>query len=609
MTDDLQPTTSTPAPAPDPMAAAAPGESPVPSSSDTSTSAPEPAGGAPAAATATAPVGAGSGRWRWLVALGAVAILVVAIVAVVLNVGKGGSAAVTTGYLPATTVAYLDARLDLPGDQRDQLASLLSRFPGFADQAALDTKLSDTFDRLLRQASADRYSYSADVKPWFGGRVAVAMTSLPALAADTIDMPPVLGLVGVSDAVKARAELERILKDATDAGATVAVETIDGATLWTIDDAKASSAQRGHAVIALTTDMIVVGADRALVTASVALGRGNGESLAGSATFNAAVGALPEARLGTLYVDAAALKVSLAAMAASQPGLDVALAAFPDRIVGSVRVADGNVIVEVRAHAPGALKGSGGASAIAALVPGDSAALIEVGDLGAALKSLLTTVKTQLGSTLTPEQLKPIEGALGGPLESLFDWVGDGAVVVRADGAASVGALVATVNDTAAAKTRVAQLSLLLSLAATDPKAGIHVVTSDHAGTTVTSLTVDAMPGVGIGWALKDDLFVIGVGDGAVAWVLDVTPETALARAPGYVAASKAVGSASPRGMIYLDIARLSAGLESLIPADQQARYKLEVKPMLAPLTGAIAYAFQDGDDAVGRLVFITTRQ
>jgi hypothetical protein len=550
------------------------------------------------------------GRGRWIVALGAAAIVVVGVIAIVLNAGKGGSVAITPGYLPATTVAFLDARLDLPGDQREQVAALLSRFPGFADQAALDSKLADAFDRLLRQASADRYSYSADIKPWFGGRVAVAVTGLPALEGGGMGTLPVLGLISVSDATKARAEIDRLLEDAAHAGTRVASETIDGATLWMLDDPTAPATEKGHAVIALTNNMIVVGAQDALVRSSVALSRGSGETLAGSAAFSAAVGALPEARLGTLYVDGAALKVALAALAATQPGLDTALAALPERIVGSLRVADGSVILEVRSRA--AASGpriSTHASTTAERVPGDSVAYVEVHDLGAAIGNLVKTAKAQPGAAAAADQLKTLEGVLGAPLESFLDWVGDAAIAVRFEGSSPGGALVALVKDTAAAQARLGQLSAVIGLATLDPSAGVHVASVDHGGTKITELTIDQAGGLKIGWALKGDLFVIGVGDGAVAWILDVTPETVLARTPGYASAVKAAGAQAQGGLVFVDLSGLRASLEALVPAESQESYQRDIRPLLGPISAAIGVALQDGDDTVVRIVLITTKQ
>jgi hypothetical protein len=562
-----------------------------------------------AVAAAPKPAAGVSNRGRWIVALGATAMVVVGIVAIALGAGKSGTASVTPRYLPATTIAFIDARLDLPGDQREQVSALLSRFPGFADQANLDLKLNDFFERVVKGASSGRYSYAADVQPWFGGRVAIGLTGMPA-AGTTSGPAPVLMLVSVSDAVKARVALERLLKDATDAGAKVTTETIDGATLWLLEDPSARTPGAADGVVALTTDMIVIGTDRGLVAASVALSRGSGVSLGGSAAFEAAVGGLPEARLGTLYIDGTAIRTALAALAASQPGLDTALAALPERIAGSLRVADGAVTFELRASAPtGSALLSGGSSTIADRVPGDSVAFAGVSNLGAAIGEAVKAVKPQLGSAVDPEQLKGIETVLGAPLESYFDWVGDAALVVRVSGASPGGALVAIVKDAAVAQARLGQLVTVIKLATLDPSSGVHVAEVTGSGTTITELTIDQGGIPKIGWALKGDLFVLGVGDGSVAWVLDTTPQTALSASPAYTAALKAAGSSAGHGVVYLDVAGLLAVFESAYTdADARAQYERDIKPWLEPVSAFIATSQVDGDSLVLRASLTTTK-
>ncbi|MGH2407371.1 MAG: DUF3352 domain-containing protein [Candidatus Limnocylindrales bacterium] len=591
MTDQQEPTTPAPM-TPEPMT-------------------PEPMPDARLQAAATPGPAAGSGRMRWVVALTAAAAVVVAIVLVVLYVGKGSTATVTTSYLPATTVAYVDVRLDLPGGQREQVAALLSRFPGFADQAALDAKLTDTFDRLLLSATKNIYSYSADVKPWFGGRVALALVGLPTAVSggSAAAVPPVLGLFSVADATTARAELDHLLKSMSDAGTTVKSEAIDGATLWTIDDPKAATLAEGHAVVALTDNMLIVGAQDALVRSSVALGRGTGQTLAASATYSAAVSGLPDARLGTVYVDGATLKLALAALATSTPGLDTALAGLPDRVAGSIRAADGALTAEVRLSAPTGTATpliSGRASAIADHVPGDAVAFVSVNDFGAVVDGLLKDARPQLETAIGADQLKTVEALLGVPLETYFEWAGDAALAVRVSGSSPGAAVVALASDTAKAQSRLSQLGTIVTLASLAPNSGIHVATTDHGGTKITELTLDQSAGLKIGWALRDDLFVLGVGEGSVAWVLDTTPQTALSKSPAYVAALAAAGAKAGQGRLYVDVVGLRTGLEAVIPAGSRAQYELAVKPWLAPLTTFVSVGYLDGDTLVIRSTLST---
>ena len=89
-------------------------------------------------------------RVRWLVA-GVIVALVVGITAVAtLSLTGASPTSTVVGYVPADSVAYGELRLDLPGDQRQEVGEFLSKFPGFADQAALDNKLDEVLDRLLR---------------------------------------------------------------------------------------------------------------------------------------------------------------------------------------------------------------------------------------------------------------------------------------------------------------------------------------------------------------------------------------------------------------------------------------------------------------------------
>jgi len=561
---------------------------------------------APAAPAAPAP----QGRRRWYAAIGVAALAIVAIVAVAILAGRGGIVAGAPDYLPATTVAYADVRLDMPGDQRDQLAQLLSRFPGFADQAAFESKLDDTFDRLLSQVGDGGYTYTGDVKPWFSGQVALAITSLPRFDMSNPSIPA-LGLIGVKDATTARTSIEGILDKARAQNARVSEEAFEGATLWTIEDPSARTPELGRAVVALTADMIVVGQDPAAVRASVTLGAKGGDTLARSSAFQEALKPLAEARLGTFYVDGAALKATLSAAvvgaATGIPGLDTALAAFPERIVGALRVEDGKVLAEVRSTLPDSAEvPADHASDLAGRVPAKSLVYVEVHDVGQAIEGFVTQLKSMPGIGDLTEQLTPVEGILGASLESFLDWVGDVAIVVGVEGDQPHGALVAQVRDTAVAGQRLGQLGALIQLAALDGSAGIQVTTSTHAGATITELRIDQVPGLAVAWALKGDTFVIGVGEGSVEAVLDVTEATSLGADARYRDALAAGGAQTNSGIVYIDLAATRTASEAFIPAAERARYDQEARPWLEPLDRLIAVYFQDGRDAVARTTLIT---
>src|SRR5688572_8543364 len=83
-----------------------------------------------------APVGASSprspnDRWRWLAA-GVATLLVVAMIGGVFLLlrPQAGTPSLVAMYAPADVAGYIEARLDMPGDQRDNLATFMGHFPG-----------------------------------------------------------------------------------------------------------------------------------------------------------------------------------------------------------------------------------------------------------------------------------------------------------------------------------------------------------------------------------------------------------------------------------------------------------------------------------------------
>ena len=95
------------------------------------------------------------GRVRWAVSLAVIAVVVLASAAVAALV-TGQSTSTVLGYVPPATTVYAEVRLDLPGDQRAAAGEFLSKFPGFADQAALDSKLDEMLDQLVKDATERR---------------------------------------------------------------------------------------------------------------------------------------------------------------------------------------------------------------------------------------------------------------------------------------------------------------------------------------------------------------------------------------------------------------------------------------------------------------------
>ena len=216
----------------------------------------------------------GAGRSRWVVALGAVALVTALTAAIVYALVGRSPDATVLGYVPSGAVVYGEVRLDLPGDQRQAVGQFLSRFPGFADQASLDTKLDEVLDRLTSDASNGKQTYTTNIKPWFDGELAFSVGPLPdpksMMSNPTSGMESgrALALLSVKDEALAKAWFEDAFKQA---GATTTNETYAGVELTIF-----SSASDGpKAAFAILDGKVAVAGDVNSVKAAVDT-KGNG---------------------------------------------------------------------------------------------------------------------------------------------------------------------------------------------------------------------------------------------------------------------------------------------------------------------------------------------
>ncbi len=239
-TTDLDPTTSVPTPtspvAPTPVTPA-PLTPPVWGDGAPSYPTPQPyepaVAWAPAVPVSTASARRRGGRLRWAAAIAIVAVILGASAAVAALVTNSQAQSTVLGYVPSGSIAYGEVRLDLPGDQRQAVGAFLSKFPGFHDQAALDTKLDEILDQFIKKATNDKQTYTADIKPWFGGEVALTVGPLPPAASMT-DRATVtnalraLALLSVTDPAAADAWIDKTIAAS---GAKTTTETYNGVTL------------------------------------------------------------------------------------------------------------------------------------------------------------------------------------------------------------------------------------------------------------------------------------------------------------------------------------------------------------------------------------------
>ena len=587
----------------------------------------------PATPIATTPLGAGSGspatagprrnRTRWLAA-GVIVALIVGVTAIATLALTGASPTSTVvGYVPEDSVAYGELRLDLPGDQRQEVGEFLSKFPGFADQAALDSKLDEVLDRLLSEETDGKQTYTRDIKPWFDGELGFSMGPLP--TDPTAIMRPsgdirsrALVLLSIKDEALARAWVTDVL---TETGVTTTQETYNGTELTVFTDVEVTAAQ---AAFALVDGKVGIVGDMASVKAAIDT---NGSSaLASSDAFEAATAALSGDSLGFMFVDLqeildAALAVTESAASAppindAMVGLVPEWAAFQLRVEGDALVMD-SAMPHVEA-APGPAENR--ANGVAEFAPPSTIALAAGNDYGA---TLLETMDLYRKDPAMAEVLEGVDQAAGiiGGLQAGVGWMGDTGIVVAESGDSVEGGIISIPADAAGGRQLLTTLRSFATLAG--GQYGIEVREEQYAGTTITIIDLGSaedlaalagdlggvsvpedvtsdLPGgnVEIAYAAPDGLVVIGSSPDFVKHVLDAGAGQSLADDARYSGLVERVGTENT-GVSFLDIAAVRGLLEEYLieatPADR-AEYEESIKPFLAPFDAFIAASAIGGD-------------
>jgi Protein of unknown function (DUF3352) len=524
--------------------------------------------------------------WRSVLAFLVSVSLLLAMTGVAVFAQTGASGG--PNFVPATAIAYGEVRLDLPGDQHDQLAAFMAHFPGFADPSSFDTKLSELLDQALSSSTGGALTWSGNIQTWSNGDVGLGLLSLPTTAG--ADPSVVIG-VGVRD----RAALETQLSTMV---GTKPVTTLDyaGATITTA----------GNASYAVTDTYLLISPAVADVQTSLDVLGGTVPSLATNADYQAARATQPADDLGSFYVSVASLKPFIDQMLSGQSGAGMILdqlVNLPVWVGGYAQVADDHLALGFSTKlATSGMLPTVRATDLAAHFPADTLAYVELHDLGTTLDTFLGQIKTQLSADpKDSEQLAQVEQQFGTTLDKLFDVVDDGAVGIGFDGQQLSAGIVATLNDPAVGGARIQKfLGLLRLLGGSLP---VDITSADVNGTTVTTITLQQAAGTptnlpftpAVSIAVSDGHLYIGLGDFA-ATALAQDPQSSLATDPRYSAAVTEAGAPNA-AVIWVDVAAAAPLLVQMAGADD-ASYETNVKPWVDALDYFVATATVDGDIA-----------
>ncbi len=577
---------------------------------------------APVSATSTTPVepapAARPSRRRWAVA-GLVALVVVALSAAGLFALVGATnSSLVSAWTPADAVVYVEVRGDLPGDQRQNLGRFLAHFPGFADQATLDQKIDETLDRLIDGMSGGKRNWSKDIKPWFGGQLAVSLSSFPTMTGTdpAAGMADARGLLVATqkDPVAAIAWLKSLSSD------TATDESYGGVTLTVWAHGSAPK------VAATATSGVLLVGDLASVKSAV--DRGGKDGLAATKAFSSATAGLDGDQVTRAYVDLKAyldaIKSTLGTMGGAGLGLDQALL---DRIpawVGTGGRVESDALVgeAIVPLVEGAPTVADSASVIARHLPASTLAVFEAHDYGKLLGAQLDQLRKDPTLADGFKQVDQAAAVLGG-LDHLIGWIGDVGVVVTADGSTPGGGLVIVPTGVDEANQIVTQLKNLVALAG--GSSGITIRDEAYGSGTITTIDfgdlakLSGLVGGGsatlpisghaeVSFTVQDGVAIVGIGPAWVKSIVDVKAGASLADQARYKDALGRVGSKNATS-VFVDLAAIRTLVQPLVAKDVGAKYETDVKPYIEPfdiLAGASRTS--DGKMVSRYILTVTTK-
>jgi hypothetical protein len=618
MTDPIQPGT-TPAPQPGSPAAAtppmAPSEPPLPAVEpvEPGTSAPAEAVARDGAASGTQP--GRPSRVRWAIALVGVA-LVIGIAAAIVALAAGRPApSIAVGYMPEDAVQYMEYRFDLPGDQRQKVASFLSAFPGFDDQAPIDTKLDESFDRILAAATENELTWTADIDPWFGGIVAMGSG-----APDPEDASGGIRVFGASDSVVVLTVKDRDLAAAwfESVGDTqVARGEYNGTILYT-----STGGLGPRFAAAINDEVMLVGTEDAV---KAALDSGGDGGLADDPEFKAAFDIVTEDYVFFSFLDYKSLldaSMALADEGASNTdavAIATQLTSLVPAWIGTYGRFENDAIAFETAQPSGDLNaGDGNAgSTLLGMAPPDTIAYAETHDVGAVIRELINSLREVAA---VDEHLDEVEATIGMTADDIFGWWGDAAVVVSDQGGTVGGGLLVVPTDAAAAERLFVVLRSAVAFAGGG--AGVELRDVQHGDTTITVIDFsdasgynegDLPPGYEpeIAWAVTPEVVVVGYGQAFVESVLDAGPGPSLADDARVSGLLDRVGDEN-LSFTFLDIRAARELVEPLMregmSPEEWSQYETEIKPFLLPFDAMAASLQKDGDLDRGSSVITVTK-
>lgn len=462
------------------------------------------------------------------------------------------------GFAPADSLAYASVYLTPSTGQQMSLGDILIKLPGFTDRNALGTKIDELAQRFLGGTGLD---YRADVKPWLGDEVALAVVR--GGSAGQVIGAGSLVVAAVKDQPAAHAAIARIVAKGNGTSST---ESYQGVAITV---AHGASGQAG--AFAIVDTMLLAGSDVGTVHAAIDAAQGRSNSLADTDAYRRATQSLPVDRLAAAYVNfsGVASAAGQSSLASGYKGAALALVAVSDglQIVGRAPFDATGADASARTNfalgsEPAALPGWMPASTHAELVFFGARQTFDavVAQLGTApggaqaqqtLAQLRALAALGLGIDLDRDLLPLFDREAAVAIQEVSGSTGRGQLLLRPHDSAAAGDALRRVTESLRGR-------------------GSQVSEQQIAGVTVTTIGV---PQVGrVAWAIQDGVVMLGLTPEDVGAALQAHASgNTLGSSAGYRSAFSSAG-VRVGNELYLDAAGVLPWVETLVQLPADAR-------------------------------------
>jgi hypothetical protein len=449
--------------------------------------------------------------------------------------------------VPSDALGYITISTNPSDSQKSDIDALLAKFPK-ASRKTFDGLKEQGLGAAVQKIGLD---YQADVKPWLGSELSIAI--LPNAA-----QPIVVGLIKSDDDAKAKAALD-----------------------------KAAKSPKFDAVYRIVGGYVVVVQKKDAATLDV-IGRqaqNTGSSLSGQAKFTRVVDQLAGDRLAMAWADGHALVQLAKAAVAQQAGkgkYKIDLSSLPD--VGSaaaeLHAVSSGAVLQGLVETPGT--SGGGDVKLTNGLPSDSLGALSVWNLGGAFETVLSGILQS--SPQANKGLQQAQTALGLDVrQDILSWMHGEAVVVA--GPPTTGTLpdfglLVSPTDKAKAQGAVTKIVSLL-----EQRLGVKLdQRPGPSGSTMYVFPAAIRQGIQPAMALLGDRFILAS-----------SPEylTKLAKGDGGFESGKAFkdtldsSKSGTQFQLVLQLSSIRKYVEGLLNGTTKATYERDVKPWVDHLSAA----------------------